>query len=134
MKLTSTILNFSAIPLRIATVLRCVLGILGLAGAIALLVERLIRSRDGHRVVVSHGDGSRVLGRYHHLHRHRRGVCRPFVPDRYGSSSVHRAEEEGRSLVRPLRDDQLATLATPCFVFDESGAGRELRFVFACVA
>lgn len=42
MKLTSTILNFSAIPLRIATVLGCVLGILGLAGAIALLVERLI--------------------------------------------------------------------------------------------
>lgn len=42
MKLTSTILNFSAIPLRIATVLGCVLGFLGLAGAIALLVERLI--------------------------------------------------------------------------------------------
>ena len=42
MKLTSTILNFSAIPLRIATVLGCVLGFLGLAGAIALLVERRI--------------------------------------------------------------------------------------------
>ena len=42
MELTSTILNFSAIPLRIATVLGCVLGFLGLAGAIALLVERLI--------------------------------------------------------------------------------------------
>ncbi len=40
-RLTSTILNFSAIPLRIATVLGCILGFLGLAGGIALVVQRI---------------------------------------------------------------------------------------------
>ncbi len=81
MKLTSTILNFSAIPLRIATVLGCVLGILGLAGAIALLVERLIDpemvigwSSLMVTVLVCSGVITICIGIV-------AGVCRPFVPD-----------------------------------------------------